>query len=80
MVTLGVDANGIKQAVGGLVRSLEEVPIETLAGAPPTLADMPLSLLTPAGSVANKRSLGSTSPAAVEAQPREARAFLGGDA
>ena len=75
-MTLGVDAKGIKHAVGGLVRSLEEAPIETLAGAPPALADMPRLLLTSEGSVANKRSAGSTSPASVEAQLRKARAFL----
>ena len=75
-MTLGVDAKGIKHAVGGLVRSLEEAPIETLAGAPPALADMPRLLLAPEGSVANKRSAGSTSPACVETQLHEARAFL----
>ena len=77
MVTLGVDAKGIKQAVGGLVRSLEEASREMLSGAHPALADLPRELFTPEGSVANKRSPGSTSPSSGEAQPREARAFFG---
>jgi argininosuccinate lyase len=47
-----------------------------LAGTHPALADLPRELLTPRGSVANKRSPGSTSPASVKAQLREARAYL----
>jgi argininosuccinate lyase len=69
--------------VGGLVRrceelgvSLEELPNEELAAAHPALAQLPRELLTPEGSVTNKRSPGSTSPESVQAQLEEARRFL----
>ena len=71
------------RAVGQLVRrceeagiSLEEVSDEELAAAHPALADLPRRLLTPKGSVANKKSSGSTSLSFVEEQLRRAREFL----
>ena len=71
------------RAVGELVRrceeeglSLEEAPPEELSAVHPALADLPRGLLTPAGSVANKESSGSTSPGSVEEQLREAKGFL----
>src|ERR687894_3183605 len=71
----GVPFREAHPAVGGLVRrceergvSLEEVPREDLAAAHPALAGVPRELLTPEGSVANKKSPGSTSPESVEAQ------------
>jgi argininosuccinate lyase len=80
----GVPFREAHRAVGKLVRrceelgvSLEEVPGEELAAAHPALAELPRELLTPEGSVANKRSPGSTSPESVKAQLEEARRFLG---
>jgi argininosuccinate lyase len=71
------------RAVGQLVRrceeagiSLEEVSDKELAAAHPALADLPRRLLTPKGSVANKKSSGSTSLGFVEEQLRRAREFL----
>jgi argininosuccinate lyase len=79
----GVPFREAHRAVGRLVRrceelgvSLEEVPDEELAAAHPALAELPRELLTPEGSVANKRSPGSTSPESVEVQLRIARRFL----
>jgi argininosuccinate lyase len=79
----GVAFRDAHQAVGRLVRrceelevSLEEVPREELVAAHPALADLPSKLLTPRGSVRNKRSTGSTSPGSVELQLRRARGFL----
>ena len=79
----GVAFREAHRAVGRLVRRCEEtgipfeqVPDEELVAAHPALADLPRELLTPAGSVANKRSPGSTSPASVEAQLTRARALL----
>ncbi|MDP8952525.1 MAG: hypothetical protein M3N18_09845 [Actinomycetota bacterium] len=72
----GVPFREAHEAVGGLVRSLEEAPIETLSAAHPALADLPRGLLRPAGSVANKVSPGSTSPASVEAQLQTAWALF----
>jgi argininosuccinate lyase len=79
----GVPFREAHRAVGRLVRrceelgmSLEEVPGEELAAAHPALAELPRELLTPEGSVANKRSPGSTSPESVELQLDEARRFL----
>ena len=72
------------RAVGRLVRlceeagiSLEDVPDEELAAVHPVLADLPRDLLTPEGSVANKKSPGSTSHDSVEEQIRRARELLG---
>jgi argininosuccinate lyase len=69
--------------IGKLVRrceelgvTLEELPREELAAAYPALADLPRELLTPEGSVANKRSHGSTSPSSVASQLEQARRFL----
>ena len=80
----GVPFREAHRAVGRLVRrceeigiSLEEVPREELAAAHPALSDLPPELLTPEGSVANKRSPGSTSPSSVERQLEAARRFLG---
>jgi argininosuccinate lyase len=71
------------RAVGRLVRrcedlgvSLETLPQEELAAAHPALADLPGELLTPKGSVANKRSSGSTEPGSVASQLEEARRSL----
>jgi argininosuccinate lyase len=79
----GVPFREAHRAVGRLVRrceelgmSLEKVPGEELAAAHPELAELPRELLTPDGSVANKRSPGSTSPESVELQLEEARRFL----
>jgi argininosuccinate lyase len=57
--------------------TLEEVSAEELTAAHPILADLPRELLTPEGSVANKKSTGSTSPASVAEQLEKARRFLG---
>ena len=81
----GVPFREAHHAVGRLVRrceelavSLEEVPDEELVAAHPALAAFPRDLLTPHGSVANKKSSGSTSPDSVEAQLGRARELLGG--
>jgi argininosuccinate lyase len=81
----GVPFREAHSAVGRLVRrceelglSLEEVPPEELAVAHPALQYRPRGLLTSEGSVANKKSPGSTSPGSVQAQLRRARAFLDG--
>jgi argininosuccinate lyase len=80
----GVPFREAHRAVGRLVRrceelgmSLEKMPGEELAAAHPELAELPRELLTPEGSVANKRSPGSTSPESVELQLEEAGRFLG---
>ncbi len=85
LATRGVPFREAHHAVGRLVRrceelglSLEEVPDEELTAAHPTLAEFPRRLLTPEGSVSNKKSLGSTSPGSVEEQLREARRLLDG--
>jgi argininosuccinate lyase len=79
----GIPFREAHRAVGKLVRrceelgvSLEVIPQEELAAAHPALPDLPRELLTPQGSVANKKSPGSTSPGSVEAQLQEARRFL----
>ncbi len=79
----GVPFREAHRAVGRLVRrceelriSLEEVPDDELAAAHPALAGFPRRLLTPEGSVSNKKSGGSTSPGSVEEQLREARRIL----
>src|SRR5215211_3999095 len=84
LATRGVPFREAHRAVGKLVRrceelgvSLEEVPREELAAAHPALADLPEELLTPAGSVADKRSPGSTSSGSIELQLETARRFLG---
>ena len=81
----GVPFREAHRAVGRLVRwceergiSLEEVPQEELAATHPNLADLPRELLTPEGSVANKRSRGSTAPASVAWQLEKASCFLRG--
>ncbi|MGI8909144.1 MAG: argininosuccinate lyase, partial [Rubrobacteraceae bacterium] len=83
----GVPFREAHHAVGRLVRrceelgiSLEEILDEELAAAHPALAEMPRELLTPEGSVANKKSSGSTSPASVALQLEAAQAFLAADA
>lgn len=80
----GVPFREAHRAVGQLVRrceelgvTLEEVPAEELTAAHPILAGLPRDLLTPEGSVANKKSTGSTSPASVEEQLERARKVLG---
>jgi argininosuccinate lyase len=79
----GVPFREAHHAVGRLVKrcedlgiSLEDLPREERAAAHPALAELPEGLLSPRGSVRNKRSAGSTSPGSVEGQLREARAFL----
>ena len=80
----GVPFREAHRAVGQLVRrceelgvTLEEVPAEELTAAHPILLGLPRDLLTPEGSVANKKPTGSTSPASVEEQLKKARTFLG---
>ncbi|MDQ3284674.1 MAG: argininosuccinate lyase [Actinomycetota bacterium] len=80
----GVSFREAHRAVGQLVRrceelgvTLEEVPAEELTAAHPILVGLPRDLLTPEGSVANKKSTGSTSPASVEEQLERARKVLG---
>ena len=79
----GVPFREAHRAVGRLVRrceelevSLEDVPREELAAANPELEHLPEGLLTPQGSVSNKKSSGSTSPGSVEFQLRRAGEFL----
>jgi argininosuccinate lyase len=79
----GVPFREAHHAVGRLIKrceelgsSLEDLPREELEAAHPALAGLPETLLSPHGSVRNKRSAGSTSPASVDEQLGEARAFL----
>jgi len=79
----GVPFREAHRAVGQLVRrceekgiTLEDISDEDLTAAHPALANLPRDLLTPEGSVANKKSSGSTSPGSVEEQLRRAREFL----
>jgi argininosuccinate lyase len=81
----GVPFREAHRAVGRLVRrceelgvELEDVPRRELAAAHPELEELPGKLLTPEGSVCNKRSAGSTSPESVERQLAVAREFLSG--
>ena len=81
----GVPFREAHHAVGRLVRRceelavpLEEVPDDELAAAHPALAGFPRGLLTPEGSIANKKSPGSTSPGSVETQLEKARELLDG--
>jgi argininosuccinate lyase len=79
----GVPFREAHQAVGRLVRRceelgivLEEVPEGELTAAHPMLTELPRDLLTPEGSVENKRSLGSTSRKPVDEQLGKARELL----
>jgi argininosuccinate lyase len=79
----GVPFREAHHAVGRLVKrceelgsSLEDLPPDELAAAHPALARLPEGLLSPHGSVRNKRSAGSTSPGSVDAQLGRAREFL----
>jgi len=79
----GVPFREAHHAIGRLVKrceelglSLEGLPPDELAAAHPALAGLPEGLLSPHGSVQNKRSAGSTSPGSVDAQLGEARAYL----
>ena len=81
----GVAFRDAHHAVGRLVRRceelevpLEEMPDDELVAAHPALAGFPRSLLTPEGSVSNKKSGGSTSPESVAKQLAEARWLLDG--
>jgi argininosuccinate lyase len=80
----GVPFREAHRAVGTLVKRCEELGVgledasrEELSVAHPALAEVPEGLLTPRGSVANKKSAGSTSPGSVEDQIRKAKEFLG---
>jgi argininosuccinate lyase len=79
----GVPFREAHYAVGRLVRrceelgvALEDVTQEELAAAYPALSEVPEGLLTPRGSVQNKRSAGSTAPGSVGEQLTQAKAFL----
>jgi argininosuccinate lyase len=79
----GIPFREAHRATGELVRRCEElgVPLEDvsreeLAAAHPALAEFPRELLTPEGSIANKRSPGSTAPDSVASQLEDARKFL----
>jgi argininosuccinate lyase len=79
----GVPFREAHHAVGRLVKqceelnvSLEELSQEDLSAAHPALDELPEGLLSPRGSVQNKRSAGSTSPSSVDEQLSEARSFL----
>jgi argininosuccinate lyase len=79
----GVPFREAHHVVGRLVKrceeletSLEDLPPEELAAAHPALAALPEGMLSPRGSVQNKKSAGSTSPGSVERQLEKARAFL----
>jgi len=79
----GVPFREAHHAVGRLIRrcealgvSLEDVPQEELAAAHSALSEVPEGLLTPRGSLQNKRSAGSTAPGSVKGQLRQAKAFL----
>ncbi len=79
----GVPFREAHRAVGELVRrceeagsSLEDVLAEELAAVHPALADLPRQLLTSEGSIANKKSTGSTSLDSVEEQLGKARDLL----
>ena len=76
----GVPFREAHRAVGQLVRRCEELGVTLedasrgeLAAAHPALADLPRSLLSPEGSIANKKSPGSTAPGSVSAQLERAR-------
>ncbi len=79
----GIPFREAHHAVGSLVKrceelgvSLEEIPDDELRSAHPALEDFPKELLTPEGSIRNKKSAGSTSPGSVERQIEEAKRFL----
>ena len=79
----GVPFREAHHVVGRLVKrceelgaSLEDLPPDELAAAHPALARLPEGLLSPHGSVRNKRSAGSTSPASVDVQLGRAWEFL----
>ncbi|WP_119070636.1 argininosuccinate lyase [Rubrobacter indicoceani] len=79
----GVAFRDAHHAVGRLVRrceelglELEELSREELVSAHPELAGFPGELLTPEGSITNKKSLGSTSYKSVERQLAAARDLL----
>jgi argininosuccinate lyase len=79
----GIPFREAHHAVGRLVRrceelgvSLEDVGQDELAAAHPALSEVPEVLLTPRGSVQNKRSAGSTAPGSVKEQLGQAKAFL----
>jgi argininosuccinate lyase len=83
LASRGVPFREAHHAVGRLVRRceelsvpLEEVPESALVAAHPALSDFPRRLLTPEGSVANKRSAGSASPGSVEQQLELAHGVL----
>ena len=79
----GVPFREAHRAVGALVKRceelgvrLEEISAKELSVAHSTLAELPEGLLTSRGSVASKKSAGSTSPGSVEDQIQRAKKFL----
>jgi argininosuccinate lyase len=83
LASRGVPFREAHHAAGRLVRRCEElgvplegVPEEDLVAAHPKLSGFPRRLLTPDGSVANKRSAGSTSRDSVWRQLERARELL----
>lgn len=81
----GVPFREAHRAVGWLVRrceelgvSLQDAPREELVAAHPALGELPRELLTPEGSIRNRRSAGSTAPESVERQLAAAREYLAG--
>jgi argininosuccinate lyase len=83
LTSRGVPFREAHHAIGELVRRCEElgVPLEALprgelAATHPALSELPGEILTPGGSVANKRSPGSTAPGSITSQLAEAHRFL----
>lgn len=81
----GVAFRDAHHAVGRLVKrceelgaELEELPFEEFVAAHPKLKDFPRELLTPEGSIRNKKSLGSTSYESVARQISAAHKYLNG--
>jgi hypothetical protein len=71
----GTEAKKVLQMIEAL-EELEDVPPEELVATHPALSELPEGLLTPRGSVQNKRSAGSTALGSVGEQLGQAKAFL----
>jgi argininosuccinate lyase len=83
LASRGVPFREAHHAIGELVRRceglgvpLEALPRGELAATHPALSELPGEILTPGGSVANKRSPGSTAPGSITSQLAEAQRFL----